>query len=224
MSKKKKKIQDPTFVWLVGCYHNGILRTEVAAVEINEKFIEDNAPPVPDTYTGHLQEKSKCMTSPNRDQEIPVGSGWQHVFITSTSAHAAIMEAKATHFANLIEDEGDRDIVISSDGETWSQVDYTTVLRLDSEQYAELENGGEITNLHLRSNQKEVDLADYISNGAKQRLTETLGKAVTIEDEDPMFEDDHLYEYLAELDKSGVIQFALDMANDIHNVIAFDIA
>lgn len=156
--------------FLVGCYHNGILRSEIVAIDIPDRHYGPDAPPVPDIYTQTLQRMAVEAGCRTRNRDKPLGSGWVQVRLRANSRSTAASMLRARDpFNKLAEDTGDVDIVVLSDGETWSDLEYSTTIRLTAEQYAQLQDHGKLTELNLRDDQEEESLQHIVNDVKKLR-------------------------------------------------------
>lgn len=168
MSNNNSNKYPPAF--LVGCYHNGILRSEIVAIELPDRYYGPDAPPVPDIHTKTLQKMSVEAGCRTRNRDVPLGSGWVQVRLRANSRSAAVSMLRARDpFNKLAEDRGDVDIVVLSDGSTWSDLEYSTTIRLTAEQYADLQNHGKLTELNLRDDQEEESLQHIVNDVKKLR-------------------------------------------------------
>ena len=151
--------------FLVGCYHNGILRTEIVAIGLPDRHYGPDAPPVPDIYTKQLQKMAVEAGCRTRNRDKPLGSGWVQVRLRANSRSTAVSMLRARDpFNKLAEDMGDVDIVVLSDAATWSDLEYSTTIRLTAEQYAELQKHGNLSELNLRDDQEEESLAHIVND------------------------------------------------------------
>lgn len=164
MSDKKKHW------WIVGCYHNGIVRSDIGAAILPATCEGYPSQPVPFEFVEQCQYDAACK------YDRPIGSGWVQVVVEARGRSSAISEARSLGPCfRLTEDRGDVSIVVLDDG-SWQCADYAQVLTVTGEDYGRLCEG------HIEADELNFDEAASVSSlsidkaGLRDILTDVFGE------------------------------------------------